>query len=88
MQQVARGAAEMMKKNPYGDAVSAAGTGAHMALSMAIGGEAAAKVDCTPGLNGCYVKDTAGTTQAAGAGMDSFTGLQNDFYKTTSVGKD
>jgi len=33
MQQVARDTAEMLKKNPYGDMVSGAGTAAHMVLS-------------------------------------------------------
>ncbi|GLC96831.1 hypothetical protein Tamer19_62400 [Cupriavidus sp. TA19] len=37
MQQVARGTAELMKKNPYGDMVSGAGTAAHMVLSATMG---------------------------------------------------
>ncbi|WP_354682659.1 hypothetical protein [Cupriavidus necator] len=32
MQQVARGTAELMKKDPYSDTVTAAGSGAHLAL--------------------------------------------------------
>lgn len=90
MQQVARGAAEMAKKNPYSDMVTGAGTAAHMALSATMGGETAApEQTCTPGLNGCY--DKAATSMVPPSrtdGMDSFTGLPAGHYKQTAIGRD
>lgn len=88
MQQVARGAAEMAKKNPYSDMVTGAGTAAHMALSATMGGETPApERTCTPGLNGCYDKAADGAP-SKGNSMDSFTGLPDGFYRQTSIGKD
>lgn len=62
MQQVARGAAEMAKKNPYSDTVSAVGTGAHMALKMTMGQEEPPQTEyrdvsgrkCVQMISGCY----------------------------------
>ncbi|MFJ4294193.1 hypothetical protein ACIP1U_31190 [Cupriavidus sp. NPDC089707] len=54
MQQVARGAAELMKKDPYSGVVTAAGTGAHVALSMALSQpEPEAQGFCVKTLTGC-----------------------------------
>jgi len=57
MQQVARGAAEMMKKDPSSDTVAAAGTGAHMALSAILGPEA--ETAQKPQVIGAFADETA-----------------------------
>ncbi|CAJ96098.1 Hypothetical protein H16_B1308 [Cupriavidus necator H16] len=94
MQQVARGTAEMLKKNPYGDMVSGAGTAAHMALSMTMGQsqQAEEKRDisgqpCVQMFTGCYVSQDR-PADGDKYSMESFTGLPNNFYKNTSIGKD
>ncbi|WP_427306615.1 hypothetical protein [Cupriavidus sp. H39] len=91
MQQVARGTAELLKKDPYSDTVTSAGTGAHLALSTLIPAESKSDdLACMPGvLAGCVRPWQAGavTGQRQQPATD-FTGLPNDFYKTTSIGKD
>jgi len=95
MQQVARGAAELMKKDPYSDTVAAAGTGAHMALSaMLVPDQSEPEAGCVPRItgSGCIKSWQAGAAEKADQdpknSMKSFTGLPDDFWKTTSIGKD
>ncbi|WP_147310539.1 hypothetical protein [Cupriavidus taiwanensis] len=91
MQQVARGAAELMKKDPYSGVVSAAGTGAHMALSMLAKPAEEAEPACVQTFRGClpaWQANAAPAEYGQGNSMEEFTGLPKDFYKTTSIGKD
>ncbi|WP_059411686.1 hypothetical protein [Cupriavidus basilensis] len=92
MQQVARGAAEMMKKDPYSDTVAAAGTGAHMALSTLAGQPSEAAPACAATLSGGCLQpwQTYGGTADQGrkTSMKDFTGLPDDFHKETTIGKD
>lgn len=93
MQQIARGAAELMKKDPYSDTVAAAGTGVHTALTMVMG-QPAAPTEPEPVLTTLpasamraarlNVEPASSDTQA---GAD-FTGLPPEFWKSTSIGKD
>lgn len=83
MQQVARGAAELMKKDPNSGMVAAAGTGAHAALTAVMGQqEEEPKAFCVQMLSGCYA------SMEYGPRKDDWSGLPPDFYKTTSIGKD
>lgn len=94
MQQVARGTAELMKKDPNSDVVAAAGKGAHVALNMMLGApqQEAQTVNldgkpCVQMFSGCFASQDKQEPESTGK-PDSYTGLPKDFWKTTSIGKD
>lgn len=95
VQQVARGTAEMMKKDPNSDVVAAAGKGAHVALTMMLGApqqEAPQTVNldgkpCVQMFSGCFASQDKQEPESSGK-AGNYTGLPKDFYKTTSIGKD
>lgn len=90
MQQVVRYAAVLLKKSPDDETVTAAGNGLHSVASSLLAQPA--ESTCTPTLSGCLQPwQTAGsppTSYGEKHSMKSFTGLPDDFYKTTSIGKD
>ncbi|MBY4945073.1 hypothetical protein K6V92_00345 [Cupriavidus respiraculi] len=90
MQQVARGAAELMKKDPYSQTVASAGTGAHMALSAMLAPKPQ-ESECVPTLSGGCLQSWQTHAEPAKESektLDAYTGLPTDFYKSTSIGKD
>lgn len=92
MQQVARGTADLLKKDPNSDVVAAAGKGAHAALTMMLAPQQETRTvtldgkPCVQMVSGCYVSQDG--APASGKSIDEWTGLPKDFYKTTSIGKD
>ncbi|NOV27651.1 hypothetical protein E5S69_29645 [Cupriavidus necator] len=80
-----------MKKDPYSGTVSAAGTGAHMALSMLAKPAEEEEPACVPTFRGCLPAWQA-KNMPEGYGertsMEETTGLPDGFWKTTSIGKD